>query len=125
MVDQVLSCKPKKRISILKNISGNELAFLGHFKDRAVMPGVLILETMIQGALLLYAKGDKAPSFSLRHTKIRFLQPVLPGDQMKVDVEVKEASKKEFVFEGRALVEDRLMSKGILTFSNGRKKKDE
>ena len=66
MVDDVLAYEPKKRISILKNISGNELASLGHFKDEAVMPGVLILETMIQGALLLHAKGSSAPPFSLR-----------------------------------------------------------
>jgi len=116
MVDQVLSYEPKKRLSILKNVSGNELAFLGHFKNEAVMPGNLILETMIQGALLLYAKGDNAPPFSLRHTKIRFLQPVLPGDQMKVEVEARSDSKGEYAFEGRALVEDRVMAKGSLRF---------
>jgi len=115
MVDKVLSYEPKKRISILKNISGNELSFLGHFKNEAVMPGNLILETMIQGALLLYAQGNNAPPFSLTHTKIRFLQPVLPGDQMRVEVETKSASDKELVFNGRALVEDRLMSRGTLT----------
>ena len=117
MVDQILEHEPKRKIRILKNISGNELAFLGHFKDVTVMPGNLILETMIQGALLLYARDRTAPPFSWRHTKVRFLHPVLPGDQMKVDVEVKPAQKGEFAFEGKALVEDRLMAKGSLLFT--------
>lgn len=116
MVDEVLTYEPKKRISILKNISGNELTFLGHFKNEAVMPGVLILETMIQGALLLHARGNSTPPFSLKRTKARFLQPVLPGDQMKTEVTNQPPLNGEIIFEGRALVKDRLMAKGTLIF---------
>lgn len=94
MIDRVLACEPGKRIHALKNVSANEPQFLGHFPDRPIMPGVLILEAMAQAACIpaLRTKGETA---SVRSTyyyagidAARFKRPVVPGDQLELEVEL-------------------------------------
>lgn len=94
MVDRVLECEPGKRILAVKNVSANEPHFLGHFPGRPIMPGVLILEAMAQAAciLALRTKGELAGANTAYYYAgidgARFKRPVVPGDQLELDVQV-------------------------------------
>ena len=94
MIDRVLELEPGRRIRALKNISANEPQFLGHFPGRPIMPGVLILEAMAQAAciLALRTKGETASTRSTYYYAgidgARFKRPVVPGDQLLLDIEL-------------------------------------
>ena len=94
MIDRVLECEPGKRIRAVKNVSANEPHFLGHFPGRPIMPGVLILEAMAQAAciLALRTKGDLADANTAYYyagiDDARFKRPVVPGDQLELEVQV-------------------------------------
>lgn len=92
MVDRVLACEPGKRILALKNVSANEPYFPGHFPNRPVMPGVLILEAMAQAAGILVFRtlgsrpDDKSVYYYAGIDNARFKRPVVPGDQLEIEV---------------------------------------
>lgn len=94
MVDRVLECEPGKRILALKNVSVNEPFFPGHFPHRPVMPGVLILEAMAQAAgILVFKTMNAVPDESSVYyyagiDNARFKKPVVPGDQLLVEVSI-------------------------------------
>jgi 3-hydroxyacyl-[acyl-carrier-protein] dehydratase len=92
MIDRVLTLEPGKRIVAMKNVSANEPYFQGHFPNRPIMPGVLILEGMAQAALLL-AFGGREPHgnedqvyYYVGIDNARFKRPVVPGDQLELEV---------------------------------------
>jgi len=94
MIDRVLECEPGKRILAIKNVSSNEPHFLGHFPGRPIMPGVLILEAMAQAACILAfrTKGDLPDADTAYYYAgidgARFKRPVVPGDQIEIEVKV-------------------------------------
>ena len=91
MVDRIIELEPRKRVVGIKNITGNEICFLGHFPDKAIFPAVLIIEAMAQTALFLYydeKKKNQKLEFYLGVVKgCRFLKPVYPGDQLRIECE--------------------------------------
>jgi len=97
MIDRVTEIEPGKRLLALKHITGNELCFLGHFPDRAIFPGVLVLEAMAQAVSLLdlVSKEDGGPpSKYLGSANAKFLVPIVPGDSLEIEaVLVKQASR--------------------------------
>src|SRR5271156_3477300 len=88
MVDRVLELEPGKRIKTIKNVTGNEIQFLGHFPEFAIMPGTWIIEAIGQSASLLFSHstgtGMKPGEFMALAAvnDMRFLAPVLPGHTM-------------------------------------------
>ena len=124
MVDRVLSLEKGKSIVAIKNVSGNEIHFLGHFPNMAVFPGALILEGMAQTAILLFRKSyegdvdldDPNVMFFFGAVNSRFLHPVVPGDQLKMEVKVVKAYSSGGMVEGVASVDGRTVAKGELTF---------
>ena len=95
MIDRVKECEPGKRIVALKNVSANEPQFQGHFPERPIMPGVLILEAMAQAAGLLVfsadSEGTQRDSLVYYYVGIdnaRFKKPVVPGDQLELEVKL-------------------------------------
>lgn len=88
LVDRVLEWRPGESIRALKNVTVNEPFFMGHFPERPVMPGVIIIEALAQAAgVLLFLTADAVPDKSMRFyfagiDKARFRKPVLPGDQL-------------------------------------------
>jgi len=94
MVDRVIECEPGKRILAFKNVSANEPYFPGHFPNRPVMPGVLILEAMAQaaGILVFRTLGTKPDEKSVYYYAgidgARFKRPVTPGDRLEIEVTI-------------------------------------
>ena len=93
MIDRVKELEPGKRIVALKNVSANEPHFQGHFPGRPIMPGVLILEAMAQaaGVLVFSAEGatqqsDRMVYYYVGIDNARFKKPVVPGDQLEIEV---------------------------------------
>jgi 3-hydroxyacyl-[acyl-carrier-protein] dehydratase len=98
MIDRVKEIEPGKRIVALKNVSANEPHFQGHFPGRPIMPGVLILEAMAQaaGVLVFSANGmaEKKDRFVYYYVGIdnaRFKKPVVPGDQLELEVTIERS----------------------------------
>ncbi len=123
MIDKVIEGEPGKEAVAIKNISGNDIFFLGHFPDRAVMPGVAIIEAMAQTSIILFASGEekvegvKKPIYFLGSVKARFFHPVMPGDQLKIKaVNVKSLPNGAYV-SAEAFVEDKKVSEAELVFS--------
>jgi 3-hydroxyacyl-[acyl-carrier-protein] dehydratase len=114
LVDRVLEIEPGARIVALKNVSINEPYFTGHFPGYPVMPGVLIIEAMAQAAAILTyitlgAKhGDGTLFYFAGIDAARFKRPVIPGDQLRLEVEMGRVKRGVGKFTGRALVDGQI-----------------
>jgi 3-hydroxyacyl-[acyl-carrier-protein] dehydratase len=122
MVDRVLELEPGKRIKTLKNVAGNEIQFLGHFPDFAIMPGTSIIEAIGQSASILFShttgKGMNEKEFMVLAAVnyIKFLVPVLPGHTMTIEVKIIKMTDEAALIEGVASVEDTVVTRGKLSF---------
>ena len=120
LVDKVLECKPGESLTALKNVTINEPFFPGHFPQRPVMPGVLILEAMAQATgLLAFASLGAAPAkdeiyYFVGIDKARFREPVEPGDQLIFKVKVLASKRGIWKFAGIAEVDGRVAAEAEL-----------
>ena len=91
LIDRVIERIPDERVVAIKNVTVNEPFFQGHFPGQPVMPGVLIVEAIAQTALILISDdaGDKIPLF-MGIDKARFRRQVVPGDQLRIEVELSQ-----------------------------------
>ena len=112
LVDRVIELVPDKSVVALKNVTINEHFFMGHFPGHPVMPGVLIVEAMAQAAGLLTQisrrmKGDAgSPLFYLvKVDNARFSAPVVPGDQLRLEVNLKRLVRGMGLFAARTTVD--------------------
>jgi 3-hydroxyacyl-[acyl-carrier-protein] dehydratase len=117
LVDRVIELVPDKSVVALKNVTINEPFFQGHFPGHAVMPGVLIVEAMAQAAGLLTQissrlKGSTgSPLFYLAKVdNARFNAPVVPGDQLRLEVELKRLLRSMGLFEARTVVDGKVVA---------------
>ncbi len=116
LIDKVIEFEPDKRLLGLKNVTFNEPYFAGHFPVRPVMPGVLIVEAMAQATGLLAMEsrpgeiGEKSLFYLVGIDKARFKQPVEPGDQLFVEVEVLQIRRGIWRFTGMACVDDKTVA---------------
>jgi 3-hydroxyacyl-[acyl-carrier-protein] dehydratase len=112
LVDKVLSYELGKSIDAIKNVTINEPFFPGHFPHYPVMPGVLVVEALAQAAAILSFKtlNDKPNDHSVYYfvgiDKARFKKPVIPGDQLKLNVSIERTIKGIWKYKGIAMVED-------------------
>lgn len=102
LIDRVIDCVPNKKLVALKNVSVNENFFVGHFPEEKVMPGVLIVEAMAQAGCIYfyYSKGlqNKELIYYLAKTTAKFHKPVVPGDQLRIEVStIKLLAKAGFI----------------------------
>jgi 3-hydroxyacyl-[acyl-carrier-protein] dehydratase len=92
MIDRVISCERGKSIVAIKNVTSNEPFFQGHFPGNPVMPGVMIVESLAQAAgILSFLSVKHDPNRNLLYylvgvDRARFKKPVIPGDQLRLDV---------------------------------------
>jgi 3-hydroxyacyl-[acyl-carrier-protein] dehydratase len=114
LVDRVLELEPGKRTLALKNVTINEPFFVGHFPQRPVMPGVLILEAMAQAAALLSLQSagveidEKTLVYFAAIDNARFKRPVEPGDQLLMEITLLRLRQGVQRFHGAARVGDEL-----------------
>src|SRR5215207_5096953 len=98
LVDRVIELEPNRRVRAIKNVTFNEPFFQGHFPDRPVMPGVLIIEAMAQaGGILAYKSSRSNKKNSIPYLAAidhaRFRRVVEPGDQLRIEVKVLRAKR--------------------------------
>jgi 3-hydroxyacyl-[acyl-carrier-protein] dehydratase len=123
MLDRIIELEPGKRAVAIKNVSGNDIFFLGHFPEKAVMPGAAIIEAMAQAAIVLFASdkqqdaGESKPLYYFGSVKARFLHAVTPGDQIRITVvSVKSLPTGAYV-SGEATVGETKVAEAELVFS--------
>lgn len=111
LIDRVLEMD-EKTIRAMKNVTFNEPHFLGHFPDRPIMPGVLLVEAMAQagGYLLIHNVEDRKDRliYFTGIDKCRFRRPVVPGDQVIFDIEILSTKRGFAKLQGRATVDGEL-----------------
>ncbi|MFC0561408.1 3-hydroxyacyl-ACP dehydratase FabZ [Halalkalibacter alkalisediminis] len=119
MVDKVTYVDENKIIAI-KNVSGNEPCFLGHFPNKKVFPGVLLTEAIAQASIVLLQQGTELRDGGtpvIYHTNIKFKHIVLPGDQLKIEVAFQKRVGNSAIVNASVFVENVLVASGSLTFT--------
>lgn len=126
MVDRVRSVTAGKSIVALKNVSANEAYFDGHFPGHPVMPGVLVIEALAQAAGVLAWESVTEQErlwilYLVGIDKARFKQPVKPGDQLVLNVELVQRRRNLWRFEARAEVDGKVVAETDLLLADGPK----
>ncbi|MCM8787429.1 MAG: 3-hydroxyacyl-ACP dehydratase FabZ [Candidatus Omnitrophica bacterium] len=121
-IDRILEFEPEKKIIALKNFTVNEYYTPGHFPDKPIMPGVLIVEAMAQASIIFFAKSyperlQKNTIYYLGKVEARFLHPVIPGDQLRIEVIPLKLLKNMGIVSAQVFVKDNLVAQAQLGFS--------
>ena len=124
LVDRVLSFVKDKSIVALKNVTINEPFFQGHFPDTPIMPGVLIVEAMGQagGMLVLLSLPPEIqgkPIYFMGFDKVRFRKPVVPGDQLILELEMLKQRSRAVKMAGIAKVDQKIVAEAQLMATYG------
>lgn len=119
LVDRIEEVIPGERLVAIKNVSFNEPHFMGHFPGHPVMPGVLILEAMAQAGALLAGKTDPSSVrgrlvYFMTIDKVRFRKPVIPGDQLRLELTLLKRRRDVWRFTGKAYVKEVLVTEAEL-----------
>ena len=119
LIDRIVDLDRKKRIVAIKNVTINEPFFAGHFPGAPVMPGVLIVEAMAQaGGVLLFTEVEDRESKLVLFTGIeraKFRRPVVPGDQLRIEVDVRVWRGNAGRMEGTAYVGDQRAAEALVS----------
>ena len=126
-IDEIIEIDGTQKVVAVKNIKKAESYFEGHFPDKPVMPGVLIIEAMAQASIILYCicKPEIAkthPDYYLGNVKAEFVSPAYPGDRLVLEINNMKIIDNAGVVNTLARVEDRIIAKANLVF--GIKKND-
>ena len=120
LVDRILEVEPMKRAVGIKNITANEMQFLGHFPNEPIMPGVLLIEAMAQvgGVAMLYPEENRGliPFFT-GIDKLRFRHPVIPGDQLVMRADIEKIKGRMGKVKAQCHVGDTLCAEGEYLFA--------
>ena len=114
MVDKIVHLELDKKVVGVKSVTLNEPYFQGHFPGQPIMPGVLIIEAMAQtgGVLLLnsFANPEEKLVLFMQINNAKFRKPVVPGDQLYLEVELTQKKSKIIMMSGKAFVNDNLVA---------------
>jgi len=126
LVDRIVEIELGKRVVGIKNVTINEPFFTGHFPGRPIMPGVLIVEALAQTAGILAFKSEpgdeRKPVYFLGLDNVRFRKPVVPGDQLRLELEVTRRRQAIWGFKGKAFVDNALVAEADLLAMLGEEK---
>lgn len=117
LVDRIIELEPMQRVVGIKNVTINEPFFNGHFPGHPIMPGVLILEAMAQcgGIMMLNDQENQGKlAFFTGIDNAKFRQPVLPGDQLRLEIEMVKFRQSFCKMAGKAFVGDKLVCQADL-----------
>ena len=120
LVDKVLAYEPGESLTAIKNVTFNEPCFQGHFPERPIFPGVLIIEAMAQAAALLGCltmeeePEDGSIYYLVGVDKVRFKKTVHPGDQIMISIKFIKMRKNIWLFSARATVDDKFIASAEL-----------
>lgn len=118
LVDKILEIELGKSIVGIKNVSINEPFFPGHFPGHPVMPGVLIIEAMAQVAAILAYSSDESIRSKITYfvgiDNARFRKPVMPGDQLRIEIEATGCKRGIWIFSAKASVDGKLVTEAEL-----------
>lgn len=117
LVDRILEVSPGEHIVAIKNVTFNEPFFQGHFPGQPIMPGVLIIEALAQTAgMLAFSSGVTGKSvYFMSIEKAKFRKPVVPGDQLRLEVKVLQQRGTVWKFSGAAVVDGKVVSEADFT----------
>jgi beta-hydroxyacyl-ACP dehydratase FabZ len=120
LVDRVISMEEGRRAVGIKNVTVNDYFFEGHFPGRPVMPGVLIVEAMAQvgGVLMLSPAENRGKlAFFMAANNVKFRKPVIPGDQLRIEVVVGKLRSKTGQVTTQAFVDGEMVAEAELMFA--------
>lgn len=119
LIDRVVEFERTRRLVAIKNVTINEPFFQGHFPGYPIMPGVLVVEAMAQagGIILMHELPDRAEKLVVFTgiERAKFRRPVVPGDQLRIEIEVLSFRPRAGRIAGRALVDGKLACEATLT----------
>ncbi len=117
LIDRIIELEPKAKAVGIKNVTINEPFFQGHFPDYPIMPGVLIVEAMAQVAGILASRSGAEGNivYFMSIEKAKFRKPVIPGDQLRFEINVIQQRGNVWRFSGLAFVGDNLVSEAEFT----------
>jgi 3-hydroxyacyl-[acyl-carrier-protein] dehydratase len=119
LVDRIIDLQPGQSIVGIKNVTFNEPFFQGHFPGQPIMPGVLIVEAMAQVAGVLAFRsgmeGNGKVVYFMSIEKAKFRRPVVPGDQLRLEIKVLQQRGTVWKFSGAATVDGKLASEADFT----------
>lgn len=120
LVDRIVEIELGRKIVGIKNITVNEPFFQGHFPNYPIMPGVLIVESMAQvGGVLAFRSSQEEHSGKLVYfigiDRAKFRKPVVPGDQMRIEIEVVQQRVPFWKMQGTAFVDGTLVAEAVLS----------
>ena len=120
LIDRVQDVVPKASATGIKNVTINEPFFPGHFPDKPIMPGVLIIESMAQTAAVLVVSGLGTETegklvYFMSVESARFRKPVIPGDQLEIKVKKRQMRGSVWKFDGQAYVQNILVAESGFT----------
>ena len=117
LVDRITDLKPGVSATGLKNVTMNEPFFQGHFPGQPIMPGVLIIEAMAQVAgVMAFSSGMEGKSvYFMSIDNVKFRRPIVPGDQVIMDIKVLKQRGNVWKFSGSATVEGKIVSEAEFT----------
>lgn len=117
MLDRIIELEPGVRAVGLKNLTGNEWFYQGHFPARAITPGAMLCEAVAQTGIILfhYSRGagqEEGVTYLMGSLKMRFLEPVWPGDQLQVEITPIKLVSEAALLNARIRVGARVVAKG-------------
>lgn len=118
LVDRIIDLHPGEKAVGIKNVTMNEEFFRGHFPGEPIMPGVLIVEALAQVAGVLSFRSGATPGQSVYFLSIeraKFRKPVIPGDQLKLEINILQQRGNVWKFSGNATVEDKVVAEADFT----------
>ncbi|MBL0715828.1 MAG: 3-hydroxyacyl-ACP dehydratase FabZ [Desulfosarcina sp.] len=127
LVDRIIELELSKRVVGIKNVTINEPFFQGHFPGEPIMPGVLIIEAMAQAGGIMarlsipgvMEKENPDPIRFVAMDKVKFRKPVVPGDQIRLEIEALRTGSKVWKVAGKSLVDGHLVAEAVMVATIG------